>query len=279
MKIQTTSHLFNGASLSSGDAISKIAVALTIAGSDPTSGAGIQADLKTFEAHGVYGLSVITALTAQSTRGVENVFSISREAVKQQCETLIGDIPIKFVKTGMIFDGEICSFVADFIFRNHLTAVIDTPLTASDGMALIDEKAFEFFLSELLPQAELITPNIFEAEMLSGVCIRSKKDIENAALIILGYGAKGVLIKGGHLGGEYSSDFLKTSSDSLWLDAVRVESANPHGTGCTLSSAITANLALGFSLIESVKNSKEYITEAIRNSISIGHGRNVLSHS
>jgi len=279
MKKRTTSHLLNGSQISSSDAIPKIPIALTIAGSDPTSGAGIQADLKTFAAHSVYGLSVITALTAQDTRGVKKVFPVAFDIVSEQCATLIADIPLKYIKTGMIYDEDVCSFVADLIFQHELIAVIDTPFAASDGTLLLGEKTFDTFVSKLLPQAKLVTPNIHEAELLSGTSIGAKKDVEKAASLILEHGANAILIKGGHFGGEFSSDFFMTNYDSYWLDALRIESVNPHGTGCTLSAAITANLALGYTLLESVKNSKEYITEEIRNSIQVGQGRNVLSHS
>lgn len=256
----------------------KIPIALTIAGSDPTSGAGIQADLKTFEAHGVYGLSVITALTAQNTNGVQSVYPIPVGEIQKQCESLIEDIPFKVIKTGMIYDAEAAEYIAAFIATHDLLAIVDTPFISSSGMKLAQDDAVEIFFKKLIPNSMLVTPNIFEAERLSGVQIWSRSDMEQAAAKILCAGANAVFIKGGHLRGIWSPDLFLSPGEKVWFDSERVD-ANPHGTGCALSAAITANLALGYTLVESVKNSKEYITEAIRNSISIGHGRNVLSHS
>jgi hydroxymethylpyrimidine/phosphomethylpyrimidine kinase len=252
-----------------------IPLALTIAGSDPTSGAGIQADLKTFHAHGVYGLSVISAITAQDTDGVHKVFSVSSDAVKRQCEVLFADIPVKFIKTGMIYDSDVCSVIADFISDHRLTAIIDTPFAATDGTELMKSETFEVFVSKLLPIAELITPNIFEAEKISGIKIHSKKEMEEAAGTILKQGPKAVLIKGGHLLGNSSSDYFKSNSDSFWLETDRISSGSMHGTGCTLSAAITANLANGFDIVQSVKKAKEFTTHTIQHSIKIGSGQRI----
>jgi hydroxymethylpyrimidine/phosphomethylpyrimidine kinase len=234
MDTQTSTHLFTGAPASSNGAASSMPVALTIAGSDPTSGAGIQADLKTFSAHNVYGLSVITAITAQNTTGVSAVYPIPLEAIIKQCETLIADIPFKILKTGMICEAAAIEFIADFITDHGLIAVIDTPFIASDGTILMEKDAIEFFRERLVPVAHLITPNIREAEILTRLKINAKADMERAAYALVAEGAKSILLKGGHLEGEYSPDVLVTTDEMIWLDAERIKGQNAHGTGCTL---------------------------------------------
>jgi hydroxymethylpyrimidine kinase/phosphomethylpyrimidine kinase len=278
METTTTSHLSNGAPLSPNGAAHVIPTALTIAGSDPTSGAGVQADLKTFAAHNVYGLSVITAITAQNSQGVQAVYSVSVDAIKKQCESLISDIPFKVIKTGMIYDAAAIEFITDFISGNNLIAVVDTPFMSSDGTALMPTDALKIFSERLLPVAEIITPNIREAEMLTSVKIESKDDMEQAATSLLARGASAVLIKGGHLDGNESPDFLATQNSTYWLDAERIPTPNVHGTGCALSAAIAANLANGLDLYTSVINAKAYVREAISNSISIGSGSHMLGH-
>jgi hydroxymethylpyrimidine kinase/phosphomethylpyrimidine kinase len=279
MKTETTSHFFNHSSLSTNDVAHKIPTALTIAGSDPTSGAGIQADLKTFTAHNVYGLSVITAITAQNTHGVQSVYPVSAEAIRKQCEALISDIPFKVLKTGMIYDAAATEFIASFISENHLIAVADTPFAASDSTMLMDKHALKVFTEKLLSVAEIITPNIYEAEKLTGLSIKSRDEMEYAASLLIKHGAKAVLIKGGHLEGKESPDFLIAQDHTYWLEAERIETLPVHGTGCTLSAAIAANLSNGFDLITSVTQAKDYVKEAIANSISFGSGSRILSHS
>ena len=255
-----------------------IPIALTIAGSDPTSGAGIQADLKTFAAHDVYGLSVITAITAQNTKGVDSVYPVSVEAIQKQCETLIADIPFNVIKTGMIYETDAIEFIADFIIRYELIAVVDTPFTSSDGTMLMKEDALKIFADKLLPIAHILTPNIHEAEILTNSKIKSKDDMERAASSLIAQGVNAVLIKGGHLNGEESSDFFMTKDEGIWLDRKRIQTSNIHGTGCTLSAAIAANLALGNNLLNSIRNAKEYVTRAIEHSLPIGRGDHILEH-
>ena len=279
MNTETSSHFFKGTPLSSNGAAHSTLVALTIAGSDPTSGAGIQADLKTFSAHGVYGLSVIAAITAQNTHGVHAVYPVSAKAIQEQCQLLIADIPIKIVKTGMIYESAAIEFIADFIIDNELLAVVDTPFAASNGKELMKKDAVKIFAEKLLPVAAIITPNIVEAQMLTGHKIVSKEDMEYAAMTLLERGAKAVLMKGGHLDGEYSPDVLVAENETLWLNAKRIGIGGFHGTGCMLSAAIAANLALGIELREAVSNAKNYVIEAIRNSISFGSGFRLLMNS
>jgi hydroxymethylpyrimidine/phosphomethylpyrimidine kinase len=251
-------------------------IALTIAGSDPTSGAGIQADLKTFAAHGVYGLSIITAITAQNTVGVQSVFPIPISVIVEQCESLVEDIPFKVLKTGMIYEGEAMEYIAHFISENNLIAVVDTPFISSSGKHLIEHQAQEVFIEKLLPAAEIITPNILEAEMLSGISIVSMQDVEDAATIILGRGAHAVLIKGGHLDGENSSDYFATDLQKVWLEAKKISGATVHGSGCMLSAAIAANLAKGSKLLTAVEQAKKFISIELMHSVAIGSGLKVF---
>ncbi len=278
MTTETTTHLFTDSPYSSNGAMHPKPIALTIAGSDPTSGAGIQADLKTFAAHNVYGLSVITAITAQNTKGVKAVYPVLVEAIRKQCETLIADISFKFIKTGMIYEASAIDYVADFIIRHSLKAIIDTPFAASDGSTLMEKDAVKVFINKLIPIAHIITPNIPEAEILTDCKIKSKDNIERAASTLIAQGLNAVLIKGGHLENENSSDFFITKDEGIWLDGKRILKGNTHGTGCTLSAAIVANLALGNNLLDSVRNAKEYVTQAIEHPIAIGSGDLILGH-
>ncbi|MDP4220880.1 MAG: bifunctional hydroxymethylpyrimidine kinase/phosphomethylpyrimidine kinase [Bacteroidota bacterium] len=278
MNTKSSTHLsFDSPPSPNGDPHS-VPIALTIAGSDPTSGAGIQADLKTFAAQNVYGLSVITATTAQNTMGVQAVYPVSHEVIERQCQTLITDIPIRFIKTGMIYDSDSIRFIANFIVENNLVAVVDTPFMSSGGKALMEKAGMTAYLDVLIPRAEIITPNIMEAEMLSGCKITSKDDVEQAAEVLISRGAKSVLIKGGHLDSSESPDYYKSKTESFWFDGLRIPMTHAHGTGCTLSAAICANLALGNEMPESIRNSKEYITNALQDSFSIGEGRRILAH-
>ena len=278
MNTRKPTHLFTDSPISSNGAIHSIPIALTIAGSDPTSGAGIQADLKTFAAHDVYGLSVITAITAQSTKGVKAVYPVSAEAIEKQCETLIADISFSVLKTGMIYEVDAIKVIADFIIRHSLIAVIDTPFAASGGTMLMEKDALKVFADTLIPIAVIVTPNIREAEILTGLTIKSKDDMESAASSLIAQGMNAVLIKGGHLRDEESSDFFMTKYEGIWLDCKRIIQGNIHGTGCTLSAAIAANLALGNDLLDSVRNAKEYVSHAIEHSLAIGSGDLILEH-
>ncbi len=279
---------------------------LTIAGSDSSGGAGIQADLKTFEAHGVYGMSVITALTAQNTLGVQGVMPVSADFIGKQLRSVFEDILPDAVKIGMLPDDEAMLVVAETIDEYKCkNVVLDPVLSSTSGTELTRAKAQSTLKRELFSRARLITPNIPEAERLSELVISSSQDMEKAAEFLAeSYGCS-VLLKGGHSvgfgaeeGNKDGSSFANTSNDLLlinlkrerhilkgaepfvkvWLCGERIDNPNTHGTGCTLSSAIASNLALGMDLETAVKYAKKYIEACIRARLEIGHGRGPLYH-
>lgn len=256
--------------------------ALTIAGSDSSGGAGIQADLKTFSALGVFGASVITAITAQNTQEVRGIQVVSPDILQAQLDAIFDDLEIDAIKTGMIPDCKSVKIIADVLSHaSPLPFVIDPVMISTSGKRLIDEEAVKIMQKELFPLATLITPNIEEVEYLTGYTILSDTDMEQAALCILETGCKSVLIKGGHLNGQKKTDILFVPGlDPLRLSVESIYSQNTHGTGCTLASAITAHLALGHTLIEAVRLSKIYLTEALKYSvdISMGEGHGPVNH-
>ena len=226
---------------------------LSIAGSDSGGGAGIQADLKTFAALGCYGMTAITALTAQNTRGVRSIHGVPPEILRDQIDAVVEDIGLHAVKIGMLHSPEIVQTVAEAIDRHSLyNVVLDPVMVATSGAVLIDNPAIAMLVHELFPRSTVVTPNLDEASLLVGHRLNSEAEMELAARKLLTMGAKAVLLKGGHLTGNVVSDLLVTESGELhWLRAPRIHSANTHGTGCTLSSAIAAHLALGASLLVS----------------------------
>ncbi len=247
--------------------------ALTIAGSDSSGGAGIQADLKTFSRLRVYGMSVITALTAQNTRGISAVMDIPAEFVGQQLDAVAADIPPDALKTGMLRSAEIVETVAVKVGEHQLkNLVIDPAIRSKSGATLLDSDAIGMLKQRLLPLALMITPNIDEAEMLARIPIRSLDDMENGAKVIHDLGVQYVLIKGGHLEGD-PVDLLFDGERFDRFGGTRIPALDTHGTGCVLSAAIAAHLALGESVVESVRLSKVLITEAIRHGLRIGHGQ------
>jgi len=249
-----------------------IAKALTIAGSDPSGGAGIQADLKTFSRLGVYGMSVITALTAQNTTGVTGVFEISPQFVGDQLDAVFKDLPPDAVKTGMLANAGIIEVVAAKVREYRLTKLVIDPVMASKaGSRLLQADAADILQRFLSPLALLITPNIDEAQMLTGKTIRTPDDMEEAALKIHSTGVRNVLIKGGHLNGD-AIDVLFDGHDFQRFHADRISTRDSHGTGCVFSAAITAYLAVGKPLVEAAKLGKEFVTEAIRKGLRIGAG-------
>ena len=249
-----------------------ILTALTIAGSDSGAGAGVQADLKTFCALGVYGTTAITAITAQNTKGVSQVMGVPSDVVAAQIDAVIGDIGADAVKTGMLYNADIIEVVAERVSYYDLEKlVIDPVMVAKGGRLLLQEDAIESLKTKLFPLALLVTPNIPEAEKLAGRSIAGGSDVEEAAKAIRDLGPRYVLIKGGHLPGE-PVDTLYDGVEFGYLHGKRLETSNTHGTGCTLSAAIAAYLARGRSVTEAVALGKEYITEAIRHSLSIGAG-------
>lgn len=258
--------------------MTSIKKALTIAGSDSGGGAGIQADLKTFTAFGVYGMSVIASVTAQNTVKVTGIHNMPADFVALQFDTVYKDIGVDGVKTGMLSNSEIVRTIAQKLKENSIEHVIVDPvMIAKGGSPLLLEEAVASVKEYLLPQATLVTPNIPEAEVLSNMKIGSPKEMKKAAEIIFQLGHCAVLIKGGHSQGD-AEDILFDGESYFEFTAPRIETKNTHGTGCTISSAILSNLILGKSLVESVEVSKKFITKAIVASFDLGHGHGPLNH-
>lgn len=253
---------------------------LTIAGSDSGGGAGIQADLKTFQELGTFGMSVITAITAQNTLGVHGVYPQSKEAIIDQLEAVLSDIGVDAVKTGMLFSSEIIEVVAQKLIEYKVEEiVIDPVMVAKGGQSLLQEEAIEAVRKHLLPLATVITPNVPEAEVIIGEKgISSLQDMEEAAREIHRLGAKNVVLKGGHLLGEESTDVLFDGTSFTYLPAQRIQTKHTHGTGCTFAAAIAAGLAKGQSVLEATQIAKEFITCAIRHSFAIGQGIGPTNH-
>ena len=239
---------------------------LSIAGSDSGGGAGIQADLKTFAALGCYGMTAITALTAQNTCGVRAIHGVPPQMLADQIDAVMEDIGTDAVKIGMLHSPEIVSAVAQAIDRHALPNVVFDPvMVATSGAVLIDQSAIDVLVRELFPRAVLITPNLDEAALLVGRPLNARDDMEQAAQTLLAKGARAVLLKGGHLPGETVVDLLLTDAgDTLWMEAPRIHSPNTHGTGCTLSSAIAAHLALGATLVDAVQQAREFVRAALQ---------------
>lgn len=251
---------------------------LTIAGSDCSGGAGIQADLKAFSAHGCYGASVITSVVAENTSRVISVFNMPVREIELQIDAVFEDIEIDAVKLGMLPTAGIIEAVAAKL-RQYKPAhiVCDPVMVATSGDSLSESGIDKAFTKYMFPIAELFTPNIPEAEALSGIEIHNLDDMRMAAELITGNGARNVLIKGGHLFGD-AEDILFDGDNVTSFTSKRVDSPNTHGTGCTLSSAIAANLALGNDLKNSVRLAKNYVTEAIENSYTVGKGHSPVHH-
>jgi hydroxymethylpyrimidine/phosphomethylpyrimidine kinase len=247
--------------------------ALTIAGSDSSGGAGIQADLKTFTVFGVYGMSAITALTAQNTRGVSGIHAVPAVFVRQQIDAVASDIGIDASKTGMLANAEIVKTVATAVCEHRLVPlVVDPVMIAGSGAALCDDDVGAAVLRELIPLATLVTPNTHEATALTGVAIRSVADMHSAARALIARGARAVLVKGGHLERGDAVDIFDDGREIRELRAPRLPTPHTHGTGCQLSAAITASLAMGLPLLAAVERAKRFISVAIREGLAIGHG-------
>ena len=268
-------------------------IVLSIAGSDSSGGAGIQADIKTFSALGVYGATAITAITAQNTLGVFSQLHLDPKLVYEQICCVMDDLHPSVVKIGMLANAEIIHSVADALSKYDITIVLDPVMVSTSGHRLLSVEAQEVIKERLLPISELVTPNIPEMEALTNMPLSSFEDKEKAANYLLSLGAKAVLLKGGHEEGEIKKDYLffnglKANDKSLKSESVLVSeyssesisTKNVHGTGCTLSSAIAAFLALDYSLEDAVKEAKVYITEAIRSGadVKIGHGFGPVNH-
>ena len=252
--------------------------AMTIAGSDSGGGAGIQADLKTFAALGVYGTSVLTAITAQNTVAVTGVHEVPVDMVAAQIEAVISDIGVDSVKTGMLSSSDIVETVARQLIHYRVERlVVDPVMVAKSGDKLLRQDAVDSLRRSLLPLATVVTPNISEAEALADMRIESGEDTRRAAEKIVSMGTKAVVVKGGHLPGP-ALDVFYDGREFREFNSPRIETRNTHGTGCTFASAIAAGLAKGMELVDAVAAAKEYVTEAIRRSFQMGQGHGPLNH-
>lgn len=264
-------------------------MALTIAGSDSGGGAGIQADLKTFSALGVYGMSVITSVTAQNTTGVIAIEDISPDVVAKQLEAIFDDFQVDAVKIGMVSNSDITQVIADYLKQwGGTDIVLDPVMVSTSGSPLLKKEARETLIRDLFPLVCLITPNLYEAEMLINEKIESIKGMEIATKRLYELGADGVLIKGGHLNELKSNykglmeqeviDIYYDGNELYQFKAPRINTRNTHGTGCTYSSAIASYLAKGYDMVATIKKAKKYITGAIKHSLNIGHGPGPTNH-
>ncbi|MBQ8493832.1 MAG: bifunctional hydroxymethylpyrimidine kinase/phosphomethylpyrimidine kinase [Alistipes sp.] len=260
-------------------------VVLSIAGSDSSGGAGIQADLKTFSALGVYGATAITAITAQNTIGVHSQFALPAQMVYDQIVAVIDDLNPSFVKIGMLSNVEIVDAVAAALARYSLSVVLDPVIVSSSGHRLLSVEAQEVVKQRLLPMSVLVTPNLPEMRALTGMSLDKFETQELAARSLMDYGVGSVLLKGGHREGEEKRDILFAKDDTQMLAtsfiSKTINTRNTHGTGCTLSAAIAAFMARGFTLTEAIAEAKNYITDAIRNGadVEIGHGIGPVNHA
>ena len=257
----------------------KMKTALSIAGSDCSGGAGIQADLKTMTMNGVYAMSVITAMTAQNTTGVRAIQESTPDFLKQQIDAVFEDICPDAVKIGMVASSELICVIADRLrYYNAKNVVIDPVMVASAGSSLMKQNAVQTLIQELLPISTLITPNIPEAQVLSGMTIESKADMITAAKQIGDSYHCAVLLKGGHSIND-TNDLLYADGELYWFEGKRINNPNTHGTGCTLSSAIASNLAKGFTLTESIQRAKDYISGALAAMLDLGKGSGPMNHA
>lgn len=251
--------------------------ALTIAGSDSGGGAGIQADLKTFAAFGVFGTSAITAITAQNTLGVTRVHAMSPDMVIAQIDAVVGDLGADAVKLGMLANADIAAAVAGALERHQLPKVVlDTVMVAKGGARLLDQDAVDVIRHQLLPMAAIVTANVPEAEALTGMPVRDVAAALRAARSLVDMGARAALVKGGHLDGP-AIDVFDDGDRVTELMAPRVQTTHTHGTGCTLAAAIAAGLALGHEPLAAVRTAKQYVTRAIRQAPGLGHGHGPLA--
>lgn len=271
-------------------------ICLTIAGVDPSGGAGIIADVKTFSAFGCYAAAAVASLTFQNTQGVFGVENQTAETVRRQIEPILNDFAVDALKTGMLPTGAVIEEVARIVKKNKLrNFVVDPVVRSTSGFDLIDDEALKSLIEKLFPLSDIITPNIPEAERIAQMKIETFKDVETAARRMQLFGAKNVLIKGGHFvektGGKVNiekqrskkdkrkaKDFLFTGADLHIFEASYIETTATHGTGCTLAAAITANLALGKALTEAVEKAKAFVTEAIKTAPDIGKGNSPVNH-
>ncbi|WP_052255439.1 bifunctional hydroxymethylpyrimidine kinase/phosphomethylpyrimidine kinase [Salinicoccus sp. YB14-2] len=253
-------------------------IALTVAGTDPTGGAGVLADIKSFHSREVYGMSAVTSLTAQNTMGVQDVHHVPADFLNAQLESIFSDEIPDAMKSGMIATEEMMKVLKDYVTKYEVPLVIDPVMISTSGHNLISEDAIGYLKSELLPVALTVTPNIMEAEKLTGVDIEDEEDVRKAAKVFIEeIGVKSVIIKGGHLKGA-AVDYLFENDNEIRLSSDRVDTNHTHGTGCTFSAVITAELAKGKSLNDAFRIGKNYITKAIQETPEIGKGDGPINH-
>ncbi|WP_416973186.1 bifunctional hydroxymethylpyrimidine kinase/phosphomethylpyrimidine kinase [Streptomyces sp. 4F14] len=250
---------------------------LTVAGSDSGGGAGIQADLKTMLALGVHGMSVVTAVTAQNSLGVQGAWELPAEAVRAQYRSVVDDIGVQAVKTGMLASAELVETVAGLLATTDAPVVVDPVGVSKHGDALLAASALDAVRHRLLPAATVATPNLDEVLQITGVRVETEAGMREAAVAVLAYGPTWALIKGGHLAGD-AVDLLTDGSEEHWLRAPRYDNRHTHGTGCTLASAIASGLAKGAAVPEAVAAAKEYVTGAIRGGFALGGGIGPVDH-
>ncbi|MFJ9898974.1 bifunctional hydroxymethylpyrimidine kinase/phosphomethylpyrimidine kinase [Streptomyces sp. NPDC091280] len=250
---------------------------LTVAGSDSGGGAGIQADLKTMLALGVHGMSVVTAVTAQNSRGVQGAWELPAAAVRAQYRSVVDDIGVQAVKTGMLASAELVETVAELLAGTDAPAVVDPVGISKHGDALLAASALDAVRTRLLPVATVATPNLDEVAQLTGVRVETEEQLREAAAAVLSYGPRWVLVKGGHLPGD-AVDLLTDGTEEHWLRAPRYDNRHTHGTGCTLASAIAVHLAMGRSVPDAVTAAKTYVTGAIAAGFALGGGIGPVDH-
>ncbi len=254
-------------------------IALTIAGSDSSGGAGIQADLKTFQAHGLFGMSAITAVTVQNTQKVYDIQEIKASVVYGQIVRIFEDTAVDIIKIGMVSSAELIETIARALSEvARPPIVLDPVMISKSGYTLLQPDARQSLVTHLFPLAEVVTPNRHEAQLLSGITINNRDDMQQAAVRLCALGAKKTVIKGGHLPGDIALDLAWDGSTGRDLSAPKIATTRTHGTGCTFSSALAANLALGKDFFTAAAGAKKYITEAIRSAPAIGHGSGPLNH-
>jgi len=256
----------------------KLPSALTIAGSDSCGGAGIQADLKTFAALGVHGMTAITAVTAQNTLGVRLIQTVDADLVREQIEAVVEDIGVDAAKTGMLYSSEIIDVVAEEVERHNFPLVVDPVMIAKGGTRLLKSEAVETLIRRLIPLATVVTPNALEAEVISGIRVETLEDGKRAAERISAFGPEAVMVKGGHIKADgRAPDILLWRGEFTILEAERIETRSTHGTGCSFSAAITAELAKGKTILEAVKRAKELVHLAILYGLEMGRGHAPLN--
>ena len=259
--------------------VTTMKTALTIAGSDSSGGAGIQADIKTMTMNGVYAMSVVTVLTAQNTLGVRAILDSAPEFLKEQLDAVFEDIFPDSVKIGMVSSSKLIEVIAERLkFYNARNIVVDPVMVATSGSVLIKTEAIKTLATKLLPLATVVTPNIPEAEILSGMKIKDKDDMIKAAELIEKSNGCSVLLKGGHSIND-ANDLLCENGRIVWFNGKKIDNPNTHGTGCTLSSAIASNLAKGYNLSEAVRKAKNYISDALAAGLDLGNGSGPLKHN